>query len=108
MRHLNVETLEDYLRGDFIEHYAYNKTFDEAARDPFIIVHTSGSTGLPKPIVLHHGGVATLDSFHLISALDGFDAMLKVSESPPFRIFTSLPPFHVRLLYIIYIPSSLG
>ena len=103
MRHLNVETLKGYLRGDFTEHYIYNKTFEEAARDPFIIVHTSGSTGLPKPIVLHHGGVATLDSFHLIPALDGFDVMLKVFESPPFRIFTSLPPFHVRLIYEYYV-----
>ena len=95
MRHLNVDGLKELLRGDFIEHYEYNKTFEEAAQDPFIVVHTSGSTGLPKPINLCHGGVATVDAHHLISSLDGFDAQLKASEGSV-RVFTSLPPFHVR------------
>ena len=45
MHHLNVEALNELLRGDFIEHYEYSKTFEEAAQDPFILVHTSGSTG---------------------------------------------------------------
>lgn len=94
MRHSNVEELQEFLRGDFIEHYEYNKTFEEAARDPFIIVHTSGSTGLPKPITLYHGGVATLDKQHQMSSLHGFAAQIKVSEGPV-RVFTSLPPFHV-------------
>lgn len=94
MRHLNVEGLQAFLRGDFIEHYAYNKTFEGAALDPFIIVHTSGSTGLPKPIILYHGGVATIDAQHRISALDGYDSQIKVSEAP-IRVCTGLPPFHV-------------
>ena len=94
MRHFNVEALKTLLHGDFVEHYEYSKTFEEAARDPFIIVHTSGSTGLPKPIILYHGGVAAVDSQHLISPLGRFDAMVKLSEDPV-RIFTILPPFHV-------------
>lgn len=104
MRHLNVEGLQAFLRGDFIEHYAYNKTFEGAALDPFIIVHTSGSTGLPKPIILYHGGVATIDAQHRISALDGYDSQIKVSEAP-IRVCTGLPPFHVRLRssYICFI-----
>ena len=95
MRHFNVEGLTEFLRGDFTERYEYKKTFEEAAQDPFIIVHTSGSTGLPKPITLYHGGVATIDNQHLIPSLDGFDAQIKISEGPV-RVFTSLPPFHVR------------
>ena len=96
MRHFNVEALKEFLLGDFTEHYEYNKTFEDAAQDPFIIVHTSGSTGLPKPIILYHGGVATVDSQHLMSSLDGFDPMIKFPEAP-LRVFSSLPPFHVRL-----------
>lgn len=95
MRHFNVESLQDLVRDDFTEQYDYKKTFEEAAHDPFIIVHTSGSTGLPKPIILHHGGVATADAHHLIQPLDGFDAQVKLSDGP-FRVFTGLPPFHVR------------
>lgn len=95
MRHLNVEGLKAFLRGDFIEHYEYTKTFEDAAHDPFIVVHTSGSTGLPKPIILYHGGVATVDAQHRISSLNGYNAQVKVSEDPV-RVCTGLPPFHVR------------
>ena len=94
MRHFKIEALKTLLRPDFNEHYEYNKTFEEAARDPFIVVHTSGSTGLPKPITLYHGGVAAVDSQHLISPLGGFDAIVKL-PGDPIRVFTSLPPFHV-------------
>ena len=95
MRHFNVELLEELLRGDWEEHYEYNKTFDEAAQDPFIVVHTSGSTGLPKPITLYHGGVAKIDSQHLLSPLDGFEPQIRFPEASP-RVFSCLPPFHVR------------
>ena len=54
----DVEALNEPLRGDFIEHYDYNNTFEEAAQDPFIVIHISGSTGLPKPIILYYGEVA--------------------------------------------------
>lgn len=43
MRHINIEGLKGYIYGDFIEHYEYNKTFEEAAQDPFINVHILGS-----------------------------------------------------------------
>lgn len=96
MRHLNVEALNELLRDDFIEQYEYNKTFEEASHDPFIIVHTSGSTGLPKPIILYHGGVTQVDSQHLLSSLDGFEPQIRFPEAST-RVFSSLPPFHVGL-----------
>ena len=94
LRHFNVEALKTLLRHDFSEHYEYNKTFEEATRDPFIVIHTSGSTGLPKPITLYHGGMAAVDSQHLISPLGAFDAIVKFPEGP-IRVFTTMPPFHV-------------
>ncbi|KAF6227540.1 hypothetical protein HO173_012179 [Letharia columbiana] len=94
MRYFRIEGLKEFLGGDFSEHYDYNKTFEEAAQDPFIIVHTSGSTGLPKPTILYHGGVAAVDNQHLIPPLDGVDAQINIFECGV-RVFTSLPPFHV-------------
>ena len=95
MRYFNVEGLSEFLRDDFIEHYEYNKTFEEAAQDPFIIVNTSGSTDSPKPIISYHGGMASIDRQHLITSSDGVDAQTKVHEGHV-RVFTGLPPFHVR------------
>ena len=61
MRHLNVEALNELLRADFIEQYEYNKTFKEAAQDPFITVHTSEFTTSPEQIIPYHGRVAQMD-----------------------------------------------
>ena len=51
--------------------YLYEKTFEEARQDPIMIVHTSGTTGMPKPIVLNHAIYATIDAQMTPSDLAG-------------------------------------
>lgn len=46
------------------EDFPYNKTFEEAEWDPLMVLHTSGSTGFPKPIVARQGMLAVADQFH--------------------------------------------
>ena len=29
-----------------VKHYPYTRTFDEARRDPLVVLHTSGTTGM--------------------------------------------------------------
>lgn len=41
-----------------IEPFPYNKTFEQAEWDPLLVLHTSGSTGFPKPIVARQGMLA--------------------------------------------------
>ena len=96
MRHIVIRTFDEWLAQESVNHYPYNKSFEEAAHDPFIVIHTSGSTGLPKPITLYHGGLATVDAHRLMPPLDIYGALI---IPPPgqgsTRIFASLPPFHV-------------
>ncbi|MCJ1401925.1 hypothetical protein MMC11_005142 [Xylographa trunciseda] len=96
MRYFVVATLDELLAEGSVAQYAYNKTFEDAAHDPFIVIHTSGSTGLPKPITLRQGGLATIDAHHLISPLNGCKPQVEISEGPA-RVFSSLPPFHVKI-----------
>jgi len=42
--------------------YPYTKTYDEAKNDQIIIVHTSGSTGAPKPIYYTNAWIRRIDS----------------------------------------------
>ncbi|EON98455.1 putative l-aminoadipate-semialdehyde dehydrogenase protein [Phaeoacremonium minimum UCRPA7] len=48
-------------------HIRYEKEFAEAQWDPFVVLHSSGSSGFPKPIVLKNGNMATADVplFHI-------------------------------------------
>ena len=96
MRHIVIRTFDEWLAQEPHEHYPYKKSFEEAAHDPFIVIHTSGSTGLPKPVTLYHGGLATPDAHHGMPALDGYDpAVVAPIGQGPTCIFATLPPFHV-------------
>lgn len=96
MRHIVIRTWDEWLAQEHVDHYPYEKSFDEAAHDPFIVIHTSGSTGLPKPITLYHGGLATADAHQLMPPLDGYaSAVIPPKGQGLTRLFASLPPFHV-------------
>ena len=94
---LAIPEVDELLSGnpDDIRSYPYHKTFEQAEFDPVIILHTSGSTGLPKPIVLRHGGIATVDAHNAIESLEGYEAQLRALRNHK-KLFCAFPPFHVR------------
>lgn len=105
MRHIVIRTFDEWLAQESVDPYPYTKSFEEAAHDPFIVIHTSGSTGLPKPVTLYHGGLATPDAHHMMPTLDGYGPLIIPPQGQdPTRIFASLPPFHVS--HYLY-PSTL-
>lgn len=61
MRHVLVPELDDLLDSQLVQYYPFEKTFEEAKNDPWLILHTSGSTGLPKPVTYTHAAVAAID-----------------------------------------------
>ena len=53
MRVYQIPELQDLLDPDH-PHYPYEKTFDEARDKPLVALHTSGTTGFPKPVIWTH------------------------------------------------------
>lgn len=47
MKHVVIPELDVLLDKEKAAHYPYEKTFDEAKNDPYVILHTSGTTGMP-------------------------------------------------------------
>ncbi|KAH8702402.1 transferase family protein [Talaromyces proteolyticus] len=66
MTSLQLPLLDELLDTEFTEPFPYNKTFEDAINDPFCFLHTSGSTGLPKPIPWSHGLIGTMDAVRLL------------------------------------------
>ena len=62
MKHLLIGDFDDLLAAAPVKHYPYNKTFEEAQNDPYLILHSSGTTGFPKPIQYTHGAIACMDA----------------------------------------------
>jgi len=93
MRTLRIPSLTFFLQKDEVPTYPYNKTFAEARLSPFVVLHTSGSTALPKPVIVNHGTFASMDAYQVISHL-GCEPVI----GPPLegsRMLMAFPLFHM-------------
>ncbi|KIM95835.1 hypothetical protein OIDMADRAFT_133809 [Oidiodendron maius Zn] len=61
----------EFMVHQVTDHYSYTKTWEEAKRDTAMIVHTSGSTGAPKPIYYNHIHLNRPDRDHLVEPVRG-------------------------------------
>ena len=71
MRTVVLPGLDYWLHEEETRIYAYEKTMDEASHDPFVVMHSSGSTVIPKVIVVSHGTMAAMDAYQSIPSLGG-------------------------------------
>lgn len=81
--------------------YPYTKTYEEARLDPFATLHTSGSTGQPKPIVQTHGTVSIIDAHNALPLLGLTPAYPSIELCAGKRIYMTFPLFHTGGLFII-------
>ena len=97
MKVLNLPSLDEMLAAESTKAFAYTKTFEDAANDPFCFLHTSGSTGVPKPIPWSHALIGTMDAVRLLPPTDGDGGLLPWTSDwkDGDRIYSSFPMSHV-------------
>ncbi|KAL8658299.1 MAG: hypothetical protein Q9226_001115 [Calogaya cf. arnoldii] len=91
-RILDSPSLKELL-GNNYPHYQYRKTFADARNDPFFVVHTSGTTGTPKPVVFSHDFAASFIQWSQLAPPPGFESQVSLCQSN--RFFVTLPFFHL-------------
>ncbi|KAI0416363.1 hypothetical protein F5X98DRAFT_388112 [Xylaria grammica] len=87
----------DEMMGSVPAEFPYSKSFDEAYNDPVVVLHSSGSTGIPKPITMTHGSFAVLDNEHNLPGIPGRknrDWSMWTFKGEA-RVYTVFPFFHV-------------
>ncbi|KAI0384999.1 acetyl-CoA synthetase-like protein [Hypomontagnella monticulosa] len=79
------------------EHFPYKKTFSDARDDPVVVLHSSGSTGMPTPITMTHGTFATVDNVTNLPLPPGRErrdaSMFKFDGEA--RVYLLFPFFHL-------------
>ncbi|KAI6795683.1 acetyl-CoA synthetase-like protein [Hortaea werneckii] len=89
---IGIPDLETLLNPQPVQKFPYEAGFRTCLNDAFIILHTSGSTGLPKPVEITHGLIATIDAQQLLPDVDGRHTAAR--EWAHRSVYTALPPFH--------------
>ncbi|KAF5870715.1 putative nrps-like enzyme protein [Botrytis fragariae] len=92
---LEIPTIENLLTTPS-KHYPYDKSFDDVCDEPLVVMHTSGSTGFPKPISWTHGFCAAYATSLSLSPPLGFESVDAKYEGN--RIFVMFPPFHAAYI----------
>ncbi|KAJ5688182.1 hypothetical protein N7536_010801 [Penicillium majusculum] len=94
MKSVAIAPFDEWV-ADGVTPVQYTKTFSEAEWDPYVVLHTSGSTGLPKAVVLRQGMVAQNDLHRYVPARDGTLPWLPTwTSSPNPRHLLVMPLFH--------------
>ncbi|CAK7233936.1 putative NRPS-like protein biosynthetic cluster [Sporothrix curviconia] len=89
---LTDDNANDSSNGTRVEPFPYTKTWDEGKRDPAWVLHTSGSTGHPKPVVRYLDSVAFAEANVLLRPIDGKPLLLHDIWSR--RAYLGFPQFH--------------
>ena len=71
LKALDIMTLEQCIREGDARACPFEETWATAQDKSLVILHTSGSTGLPKPVVVSHGLIAVVDAFHDLEPVQG-------------------------------------
>lgn len=99
MKTLQLPGLADLLDAEMCQPFLFQKTFEEAELEPFILTHSSGTTGVPKPISWTHGLISTLDTVRLLPPTDGDHGLAPWTNdwNEGDTIYSSFPLSHVSI-----------
>ncbi|CAK4026524.1 acetyl- synthetase [Lecanosticta acicola] len=87
-----LPSLDELLDHQIVEPFPWSYSFEDVATEPFLVLHTSGSTGLPKPVSISHGLLATIDLQQTLPDVNGRSVSAPAWANRP--VYTALPPFH--------------
>ena len=70
MKHVVVPEADALFTGASTKRFPFPKSFEDAKLDEYVVIHTSGTTGLPKPIYMNHAFTAALDAQFALPDID--------------------------------------
>lgn len=93
MQSIRAPSLEACLTAN-TRAFPYRRPLEQARWDPLMILHTSGSTGIPKPITIRQGGVMVWDGSLSDADMLGLPSIWKHWSTVAEKCFLPMPFFH--------------
>ncbi|KAJ5087903.1 hypothetical protein N7456_011519 [Penicillium angulare] len=87
---IQVAALEELLDPSVVKPYSYEKQWDEGRSDVLALLHTTGSTGMPRLIPVTLASVASGDGLHLVNPIGGKMPSLLEWEGLSFGLFCAV------------------
>ncbi|GLA21562.1 putative NRPS-like protein biosynthetic cluster [Aspergillus niger] len=87
------------MLGSRMESYDYLKNYDEEENETCAIIHSSGTTGLPKPVSLTHGYIGVMDRIAHLPCPEGRKPGTWEIMRPNALLLSTTPFFHMMGLY---------
>ena len=99
MNTLSMPAFEFFMNAaaEMVTSYPYTETWERVKDQPFVILHTSGSTGIPKPVFVTQGTFACNDAHQMIPSLGGKPTTVHLIQGGK-RLFLAFPLFHAANL----------
>ncbi|KAF3064982.1 L-aminoadipate-semialdehyde dehydrogenase [Daldinia childiae] len=90
-RRISIPSLPELLEKPY-PHFFYDKTLEQVRWDPVVAIHSSGSTGLPKPLIWSYDTLARECNSNGFEPPEGTTSIDSICHGK--RVITTLPPFH--------------
>ncbi|KAJ5929819.1 acetyl-CoA synthetase-like protein [Penicillium verhagenii] len=88
---IDVPDVEDLLATEYPV-FEYSKSYPKDASDRLLVLHTSGSTGIPKPIIWTHDSAVKHMHMQKLEVPIGHEGQDRKGFGK--RMYLTLPPFH--------------
>ncbi|KAM0490540.1 hypothetical protein ACHAP8_011445 [Fusarium lateritium] len=98
MQVLTIDTL-DYLLNTSAAPFPYDRSIDQSRWDPLVVLHTSGSTGIPKPILVRQGTFCAFENMLKKGPHQGCPFALADWGEKGVKTLLSMPMFHGAGVY---------
>ncbi|CAI7663889.1 unnamed protein product [Penicillium manginii] len=107
MQAIDIPDVDELLSNEY-PHFEYSKTYPDHRNDTMAIVHTSGSTGIPKPIIWPLEVANQHIRMSNLQPPSGSSALAEMFIDS--KMFLTLPPFHaagIGIMIFLAVPSKL-